>query len=83
VIRSDDIFARWGGEEFIVALPATAPEQAETILNRLRRCVPFGQTCSVGYTAHLPADTLGDTVARADRALYDAKRRGRDQLWRR
>lgn len=83
VVRGDDIFARWGGEEFIVALPATTPEQAESILNRLRRCVPFGQTCSIGYTAHRPGDTLGDTVARADRALYEAKRRGRDQLWRR
>ncbi|WP_369803616.1 diguanylate cyclase domain-containing protein [Mycobacterium sp. NAZ190054] len=81
-IRSGDIFARWGGEEFIVALPDATPEEAEKILHRLRHCVPFGQTCSIGYTVHTPPDTLSDTVARADKALYEAKRRGRNQLWR-
>ncbi|ABM12924.1 MULTISPECIES: sensor domain-containing diguanylate cyclase [Mycolicibacterium] len=79
-IRDGDVFARWGGEEFIVALPDTTPDQAERILNRLRNCVPYGQTCSIGYTAHTPADTLTDTVARADKALYEAKSRGRNQL---
>ncbi|UXA10025.1 diguanylate cyclase [Mycobacterium sp. SMC-8] len=81
-IRSGDIFARWGGEEFIVALPDTTPEQAEKILHRLRQCVSFGQTCSIGYTAHTPADTLVATVSRADSALYEAKSRGRNQIWR-
>lgn len=79
-IRDGDVFARWGGEEFIVALPDTTVDQAERILNRLRNCVPHGQTCSIGYTAHTPAETLTDTVARADKALYVAKSRGRNQL---
>jgi diguanylate cyclase (GGDEF)-like protein/PAS domain S-box-containing protein len=79
-VRNRDVFARWGGEEFIVALPDTTPEQAELILNRILNCVPFGQTCSIGYTAHLRTDTLQDTVIRADRAVYQAKDQGRNQL---
>ncbi|PQD98725.1 sensor domain-containing diguanylate cyclase [Mycobacterium sp. EPG1] len=82
-IRQQDIFARWGGEEFILALPGTDPQRAQTMLNRIRACVPFGQTCSIGYTGHRPGDTLTETVVRADKALYEAKSRGRDQLARR
>ncbi|WP_260763428.1 diguanylate cyclase domain-containing protein [Mycobacterium sp. SMC-4] len=79
-LREDDVLARWGGEEFIVALPATTPDQAETVLQRIKRCVPFGQTCSIGYTSHDPGEALTDTVIRADAALYRAKRQGRNQL---
>lgn len=79
-IRAGDVLARWGGEEFIVALPDTAPENAEKILGRIRNCVPFGQTCSIGHTTHLSGDALEDTVIRADKAVYLAKNRGRNQL---
>lgn len=79
-LRRDDVLARWGGEEFIVAMPSTTPTQAQTVLQRIQRCVPSGQTCSIGYTAHDGAEPLTDTVVRADTALYQAKRRGRNQL---
>ncbi|MDG4664727.1 diguanylate cyclase [Mycobacterium sp. 236(2023)] len=79
-IRDEDVFARWGGEEFIVALPGATPAHAEWLLNRLRHCVPFGQTCSIGYTVHLISETLIETVVRADKALYQAKSQGRNQL---
>jgi len=74
------VLARWGGEEFLIALPDTAAEQAEKFLNRLRNCVPFGQTCSIGYTEHVPGETLEDTVIRADKAVYLAKHHGRNRL---
>lgn len=80
-LRRDDVFARWGGEEFVIAMPDTTPKQAEHVLNRIRRCVPSNQTCSIGYTAHPPAESLRDTVIRADKALYHAKSLGRDQLY--
>nr|MCH9761359.1 diguanylate cyclase [Actinomycetes bacterium] len=57
-LRRDDLFARWGGEEFLIAIPDTTPRQAERVLNRIRRCMPSGQTCSIGYTAHSPAESL-------------------------
>ncbi len=79
-LRRDDVFGRWGGEEFLIAIPDTTPRQAERVLNRIRRCMPSGQTCSIGYTAHSPAESLESAVIRADRALYQAKARGRDQL---
>ncbi len=49
-LRSPDVFARWGGEEFILALPDTTLESAPQILYRVRLNVPAAQTCSIGYT---------------------------------
>ncbi|MGE2835583.1 diguanylate cyclase domain-containing protein [Mycobacterium sp. SMC-4] len=79
-LRRDDVLARWGGEEFIIAMPSTTPAQAEAVLQRVKRCVPSGQTCSIGYTAHDGSEPLTDTVIRADTALYQAKRQGRNKL---
>ncbi|WP_240761002.1 diguanylate cyclase domain-containing protein [Mycolicibacterium sp. CR10] len=79
-LRRDDVLARWGGEEFILALPGTTIEQAEKMLHRVRRCVPAAQTCSIGYTTYVAGEPLSDAVIRADQALYLAKSRGRNQL---
>ncbi|MBO0678861.1 diguanylate cyclase [Mycolicibacterium sp. S2-37] len=79
-LRHDDIIARWGGEEFIVALADTPPEQASHVLTRLAQCMPHGQTCSIGYTTRRPAETLTETVVRADTALYQAKREGKNRI---
>jgi diguanylate cyclase (GGDEF)-like protein/PAS domain S-box-containing protein len=79
-LRSSDVFARWGGEEFIVALPDTTLEQAAQILTRVRSSVPATQTCSIGYTTWDPGESPADAVTRADTALYRAKDLGRDQV---
>ena len=79
-LRSTDVFARWGGEEFIIAMPDCTLEHARRILNRVRAAVPAGRTCSVGLTSWVRGEPLMTCIARADNALYDAKDGGRDRL---
>ncbi|WP_244324361.1 sensor domain-containing diguanylate cyclase [Mycobacterium timonense] len=80
VLRDQDVLVRWGGEEFVVALPDTNAEQAARIFERVRSSVPAGQTCSIGFTTWNPPEALNAALVRADQALYQAKRRGRDQV---
>jgi len=90
VLRDSDTLARWGGEEFLVLFPDTDPEQAQHPLLRLRqdlrgRSVSVEHpdlriTFSAGLTQHVARATLDHSLERADTALYEAKRAGRDQL---
>lgn len=78
-LRDVDLLARWGGEEFAVALPACDIESAMIVVERLRAVMPGGQTCSAGvamWDGHESAEAL---LARADDALYRAKQNGRDR----
>jgi diguanylate cyclase (GGDEF)-like protein/PAS domain S-box-containing protein len=79
-LRGEDTIVRFGGEEFLVVLPDTSPEQATVILERLRAATPAGQTCSAGLACWDYAETAEDLVGRADSALYRAKAAGRDQV---
>ena len=79
-LRQTDTLARYGGEEFAVVLPGCSADVAETVLERLRELTPDGQTCSVGLAEWSPGESEADLVARADMALYAAKRAGRDAL---
>jgi diguanylate cyclase (GGDEF)-like protein len=76
--RPDDLVARWGGEEFVVGL--RDGEDPEAVAERLRRCVPRGQTCSIGLVVARPDESGADVMQRADAALYRAKREGRDRV---
>lgn len=83
-VRHDDVVYRYGGEEFCVLLPgattADAHDVADRIVNAVRGIeLPDGRnvTVSVGVAASC-GDTTG-ALERADRALYAAKERGRDQ----
>lgn len=79
-LRACDVFARWGGEEFALALPDTSCTQAASVLDRIRAAVPHGQTCSIGYTGWQSHEPLAAALRRADEALFKAKSAGRDQL---
>lgn len=80
VIRPSDVLARFGGEEFVAVLPDTDLDQARQMLQRLRQIVPHGQTCSVGLARFQPGETADSLIRRADKALYEAKNSGRDQI---
>jgi diguanylate cyclase (GGDEF)-like protein len=88
-LRGEDIVARWGGEELIVALPDTGEEGAVALGEQLRGAVAdapldagevdVALTVSVGLAAWAGED-VGSLVERADQALYAAKAAGRDRV---
>jgi diguanylate cyclase (GGDEF)-like protein/PAS domain S-box-containing protein len=79
-IRVTDFIARYGGEEFALILPDCPPDEALTILERLRVSTPEGQTCSAGVAYWDGSESPETLVGRADKALYEAKRAGRDRI---
>jgi diguanylate cyclase (GGDEF)-like protein/PAS domain S-box-containing protein len=79
-LRAEDTIVRFGGEEFLVLLPETSPEQAAEIVERLRAATPEGQSCSAGLAHWDFVESVDDLFGRADKALYLAKAGGRDQL---
>ncbi|QXI28735.1 GGDEF domain-containing protein [Pseudomonas vanderleydeniana] len=90
-LRSGDLFGRIGGEEFAALLPGCAPDMALTIAERLQREIQrlgfrhdgenFGATVSQGLTNLTGQDELLDNLfARADGAMYKAKRQGKNQI---
>lgn len=88
-LRDNDVFCRWGGEEFIALLPAADLAAATSVAERLRKNiestpiegVPDGVTVSIGVAQvgnyWAPLDT---TIAEADRQLYRAKENGRNRV---
>ncbi|MDP9830426.1 GGDEF domain-containing protein [Kineosporia succinea] len=72
--------ARWGGEEFTVALLCDDEQVGIEDLDRLRADVPFGQTCSMGVARWDGVAGPDELLRYADEALYEAKRAGRDRI---
>ena len=86
-IRDTDIFARWGGEEFILILSGVHMDLAKNIAEHLRlkieqvAFVDVGTiTCSFGITEYKPGDNITSITKRADDALYAAKESGRNKV---
>ncbi|AYD01848.1 sensor domain-containing diguanylate cyclase [Neorhizobium sp. NCHU2750] len=91
-IRGADIAGRWGGEEFVLFLPNPAGAAAIAIVERIRAnfanagfdwqgCLPVHFTVSAGLATASPTNCdFADMIATSDRALYEAKRGGRDRL---
>ena len=78
-LRPTDTLARYGGEEFALLLPHCDTDTAEAIVARLLGAVPGGQTASCGIAEWDGSETAEALTARADAALYMAKRGGRAQ----
>jgi len=84
-IRTTDVLARWGGEEFVVLLPNSGFSHATSLAERIRAAIEkheFHQglriTTSLGFSSCQAGDTLDSWLERADKALYRAKSSGRN-----
>ncbi len=85
-LRSYDFFGRYGGDEFLLVLPQTSCDDAVRIAERIEQAVSglaiprfaLPITLSIGLTFATPCETAVSMLARADMALYNAKRAGRN-----
>lgn len=93
LVKGRDTAARWGGDEFVVLLPQTPVEGALALAEQIRQAITGGRirggperagpaqvTASIGVAGAQPHDSLESLLSRADRALYSAKRAGRNQV---
>jgi len=92
-IRDEDIFARWGGEEFVVLFTGININKGRELAERLRKAVednPLGEagkvTISIGVVQYRRGEngegneSIEDFVTRADEKMYDAKRAGKNRV---
>lgn len=86
-LRSSDIFARWGGEEFMILLPKSGYDEAMKLAEDLRRAIESEVfdtiehiTISFGVAVMEPDDDEASLQQRADKALYKAKNEGRNRV---
>jgi len=85
-LRSYDFFGRFGGDEFLLVLPQTSCDDALRIAERMKQAVSglavsgfaLPISLSIGLTFATPSETAISMLARADMALYNAKRAGRN-----
>jgi diguanylate cyclase (GGDEF)-like protein len=79
-LRAGDLLARVGGEEFALMLLDCELETATEVVERLRGSMPQARTCSAGLAVRADGESAEAVIARADRALYQAKADGRNRV---
>lgn len=89
-LRRGDLLARWGGEEFVAMLPYTDLAGAERLAQRMRAAMessqihvadrPVAVTATFGVTELGVGESLEEALNRADLALYQGKREGRNRV---
>ena len=90
MLRPNDTIARFGGEEFVILMPDTGMESAMLVVYRLQRSLaascflhagqPLPITFSAGVTPRTPYERQSTVISRADEALYEAKRAGKNRV---
>lgn len=85
-VREADMFARWGGEEFVLLLRNAGCDEAFGVSEKIRSLIETQAfegagrvTCSIGITEVAEDDTIQSAIERADRAMYAAKDAGRNR----
>lgn len=85
--RKSDIAGRWGGEEFLIILPDTDLEAAQIVVERVRQAIEETSctklpkmTVSFGVAEYSGSMQATELLNRADKALYQAKRTGKNQV---
>ena len=89
-LRESDIAVRWGGEEFLIVLKNCTPDEALLLAESLRADIAMASFASAGYKEPVTlsfgistfdgVETVEHAIGRADEALYDAKRGGRNRV---
>jgi len=86
-LRKSDLFARWGGEEFVLILPLISLDNATIAAQNIRKHISETEfrhvgevTCSFGLSKFIVGDTIHSIIHRADLAMYEAKNTGRNKV---
>lgn len=89
-VRGQDVASRWGGEEFLILLPATDEPGARSVSENIRQALsesppqvgerPLACSMTFGVAELAPGETFDELLARVDEALYAGKARGKDRV---